>query len=78
MTDETPTARAIRLIQEEERERCAKIAEAHIGAAERTRQQRGQTFRNMPIDAAQEIEAEERGETIAAEMIARAIRAIRP
>lgn len=27
MPEETPTARTIRLIQEEERERCAKIAE---------------------------------------------------
>jgi hypothetical protein len=27
MSEETPTARTIRLIQEEERERCAKIAE---------------------------------------------------
>jgi hypothetical protein len=57
-----------------EQERCAKIAEAHKGKAAKTRRDRGQTFKFMSEEAAAEIVAEERGEDIAAEMIAKAIR----
>ncbi len=56
-----------------ERERCAKIAEAHKGAAARKRLSRGQKL-HMAVDGYEEIVAEERGEDIAAEIIAREIR----
>ena len=57
-----------------ERERCARIAEAHIGSAAARRRQKGQQFKFLPDDVAAEIQAEERGEDIAAEIIARTIR----
>lgn len=59
---------------EAERERCAKIAEAHKGSASRTRQLKHGKLSSFPSHAAEEIQAEERGEDIAAEIIARAIR----
>ena len=54
-----------------ERERCAKIADAHRGAAAKKRRARGPQADNSALD---EIYAEERGEDIAAEIIARTIR----
>lgn len=59
-----------------ERERCANIAEAHKGSAARRRLERGQKLSHFGLDNSEEIRAEERGEDIAAEMIARAICAI--
>ncbi len=58
-----------------EREACAKIAEAHRGSALANRRDKGFLYRTMSLRSAAEIEAEERGEDIAAGMIARAIRA---
>lgn len=55
-----------------ERERCANIAANH--SARRDRHQRGKTFNPMPEEAILEIQAEERGEDIAAAEIAKAIR----
>lgn len=58
-----------------ERERCAKIADAQIGAAERDRIAKGRKPNPfMPEEAMASIHDEERGETIAAQMIAAAIR----
>lgn len=58
-----------------ERERCAKIADAQIGAAERDRIAKGRWPNPfMPEEAMASIRDEERGETIAAQMIAAAIR----
>ena len=54
-----------------ERERCAQVAEAHKGSATKKRRARGPQNDNSMLD---EIYAEERGEDIAAEMIAREIR----
>ena len=51
----------------EQRERDAQVAEAHIGQAESER-------RRKRIRLTDEIQAEEHGETIAAQMIAAAIR----
>jgi hypothetical protein len=56
-----------------ERERCAKIAEAHKGAAERDRKAKGIRL-HMGTPGYEEIVGEQRGEDIAAEMIAAAIR----
>lgn len=55
------------LAAERERERCAGIAEKHIGNAARERRRKG-------FIATPEIADEERGEDIAAEIIAKAIR----
>ena len=49
------------------RERCAKIALAHKGSATKDREKKGHAW-------SEEIGAEERGEDIAAEMIAAALR----
>lgn len=57
-----------------ERERCAKIAESHKGSAARKRRSSGQKLSSFGLDSADEILCEERGEDIAAEMIAAAIR----
>lgn len=58
----------------DERERCAKIADSHKGSAARKRRERGQKLSNFGLDNSDEIQCEERGEDIAAEMIAAAIR----
>lgn len=58
----------------EERERCAKIAEAHKGSYTKRKDYKD-LMRRASEEARAEIRAEERGEDIAAEMIARAIRA---
>jgi hypothetical protein len=55
---------------------CAEIAEAHKGEAER--QRRNKTARSFSPEALDEIWAEERGEDIASEIIARSIRALLP
>lgn len=67
-------ARLIRDTVLTEQERCAKVAEKHKGSAAAKRRHRGQQFKFLPPDAVPEIEAEERGEDIASDMIARAIR----
>jgi len=59
----------------EEREACAVAAEKHKGAAANERHRKGLRFTQMQPEAVAEIEAEERGEDIAAEIIARTIRA---
>lgn len=59
----------------EERERCAKIADAHKGSAAKKRREKFGKLSSFGLDNGAEIETEERGEDIAAEMIARAIRA---
>ena len=71
---ETRIARLIRDTVVAENERCAKVAEKHKGSAAAKRRHKGQQFKFLPPDAVPEIEAEERGEDIASEMIARAIR----
>jgi hypothetical protein len=58
-----------------EREACAAIAWAHRGAAESARRQRGMKLSQFHVETRSEIQAEERGETIAAEAIAAAIHA---
>ena len=50
-----------------ERERCASLALAHKGSARKAREKKGHSW-------SEEIGAEERGEDIASEMIAAAIR----
>jgi regulator of replication initiation timing len=57
-------------------ERCAKIAETHKGSAASRRRLKGQQFKFMSEEVVSEIQAEERGEDIASEMIARKIRAL--
>ena len=59
---------------EEMREDCAAVAKAHKGLAAKRRKAKG--LRLSDCDNWEEIEAEERGEDIAAEMIERAIRAL--
>ena len=56
------------------RERCAKIAMKHRGEAAKRRKMRGQSLSSFTDEHQAEIRAEERGEDIAAEMIAAAIR----
>ncbi len=58
-----------------EREACAKLAEQHKGSAARRRKERGQRLVSYSPEIQIEINAEERGEDLAAECIARAIRA---
>ena len=58
-----------------EREACAKIANKHTGSAAAKRRASGKQFKFLHPDAVLTIEAEERGEDIASEMIAKAIRA---
>ena len=53
-------------------------AKQHIGAAARDRRQRGQTFNTLPDHDVAEIQAEERGEDIAAEIIQRKLSALMP
>ncbi len=57
-------------------EAAAKVAEAHKGAAAKRRGLKGMKLSNFGPEAAAEIQAEERGEDIAAEIIARTIRQI--
>lgn len=59
----------------DERERCAKIADAHKGGYAKKPNYKD-IFRAASEDAKNSIRDEERGEDIAAEMIARKIRAI--
>ena len=54
---------------EEAREACARIARAHIGQAEKERRRKGFKLND-------EVQAEERGETIAAEIIELNIRSL--
>ena len=54
------------------------VAKQHVGAAARDRRQRGQTFNTLPDHAVAEIQAEERGEDIAAEVIQRELKALLP
>ena len=63
------------MITKREREACAKLAEQHKGSAARRRKERGQRLVNYGPEIQNEINAEERGEDLAAECIARAIRA---
>lgn len=60
------------------RERAARVASDHKGAAQRKRHARGQRLASLPDYAQAEVEAEERGEDIASEVIAREIRALKP
>lgn len=55
-------------------ERCAQVAKAHKGSAEKRRRANG---RKYDEESLVEIRAEERGEDIAAEMIAAEIRALK-
>lgn len=67
---------SIALIREarlSEREQCAKIAEAHKGSADRNLRKNG-GYKGMSEEVLDEVRAEQRGEDIAAEMIAAAIR----
>ena len=59
----------------DEKEECAKIADAHKGSAAKQRQEKGHLLRDMEDGLHVEVNAEERGEDIAAETIAAAIRA---
>lgn len=59
-----------------ERERAARVAAAHKGAGERNRKARGFSMRNTSEEGCLEIYAEERGEDIASDCIAAAIRAL--
>lgn len=67
-------AAAIRAAVEEEREACAEIAQRHKGAAQKRRRDRGQKLSLYEPFEQNEIVAEERGEDIAADIIAAAIR----
>jgi hypothetical protein len=58
-----------------EREACAKVADEQIGEGHRSRMRKGMKLGKLPHYAQDEIAAEERGETIASECIAKAIRA---
>lgn len=62
-------------MREAEREACAQVAEAHKGAAAKKRRTRPNIVKFASDEAKVEIFAEERGEDIAAEIIARNIRA---
>ena len=58
-------------------EQAAAVAKAHIGSAEKERRQKfGRQQKSWSSEAWSEIDAEERGETVASEMIERAIRAL--
>lgn len=57
-------------------EQCAKIADSHKGAADKEARKKG-LYRNLRPEAYEEIRAEQRGEDIAAEIIARNIRALK-
>ena len=63
------------MVVKTEREECAKVADSHKGAAAASRRDKGMKFGEMEDGAVVEISAEERGEDIAAEIIAAAIRA---
>ena len=58
-------------------EQAAELADRHSGEAGRIRLSKGFAFKRMSRDAQEEISAEERGEDIAAEIIAAAIRALK-
>lgn len=58
-------------------EACAKVAEAHVDRASNERLAKGQKLRGSHHELI-EIHAEERGEDIAAGLIAEAIRALKP
>ena len=58
-----------------EREACAEIADQHKGSAAKKRQSKGQRLVGVDEQIVATIQDEERGEDIAAEMIASAIRA---
>lgn len=78
MTDGREITEAYRAGQENMQSRAAVLATAHIGAATRDRQSRkGMRLGDLSEDARLEIAAEERGENIAAEQIAKAIRGLR-
>lgn len=62
------------LVAAHTRERCAKIAIKHRGEAAKRRKMRGQSLSSFTDEQQAEIWAEERGEDIAAEMIAAEIR----
>jgi 2-oxo-4-hydroxy-4-carboxy--5-ureidoimidazoline (OHCU) decarboxylase len=66
-------AAALDLILEE----AARVADAHKGAAERQRKERGIRLSKLPAHEQEAITAEERGEDIASEMISAAIRALK-
>ena len=53
-------------------------AKQHIGSAARYRRQRGQTFNTLPDHEVAEIQAEERGEDIAADIIRRELTNLLP
>lgn len=57
-------------------EEAAKVADAHRGRAAKERVQRGRRLSMLPPAVRDEILAEERGEDIAAELIAKDIRAL--
>lgn len=59
-------------------EACAKVADEHKGRAAEKRRAKGLKLAGIRRDVADEIIAEERGEDIAAEIIARTIRALIP
>lgn len=61
---------------EEMRERAARAARSHHGAAAKKRIDRGRKLSTFEPFERDEIQAEERGEDIAADVIARAIRAL--
>ena len=61
-------------IEQWEREQCAVVADQHRGSAAKKRQVKGQRLSTFDDGLAVEIQAEERGEDIAAEIIAREIR----
>lgn len=58
-------------------EEAAKKADAHKGSAAKRRRERGQKLAHMTNQEAAEIVTEERGEDIAAGMIATAIRSLK-
>lgn len=60
------------------RERAAETATAHKGSAAKHRRSMGLKLGHLEPDAQTEIQAEERGEDIAAGVIAREIRALQP
>ena len=71
-----PSIQTVTEIRAAALEEAAKIAEAHVGAAERDRAARKQNF--MSPEARESIRDEERGETIASQIIAQNIRAALP
>ena len=62
----------------EAQEWAVEVADGHKGSAQRKRLARGLRLANLPDHAQAEVVAEERGEDIASEVIAREIRALQP